>query len=91
MGGSYFPGDCNSDGNLDLSDGVCLLSHLFMGRPAELPCEGTGSTRLSDYNGDSTVDLSDGVGVLIYLFQGGSPHTEGVECKIVQGCPNACN
>jgi hypothetical protein len=46
---------------------------------------------MSDYNGDSNVDLSDGVGVLIYLFQGGSPHTEGVECKIVQGCPNACN
>lgn len=91
VGGSYQPGDCNSDGNLDLSDGVCLLSHLFMGRPSELPCEGAGRTRMSDFNGDTNVDLSDGVGVLIYLFQGGSPHSEGVVCKLVQGCPNACN
>ena len=46
---------------------------------------------MNDYNGDSNVDLSDGVAVLIYLFQGGSPHAEGVECKIVAGCPSACN
>ncbi len=91
VGGRFLPGDCNSDGSLDLSDGVCLLSHLFVGRPAELPCEGASATRMNDYNGDSNVDLSDGVAVLIYLFQGGSPHAEGVECKIVAGCPNACN
>ena len=91
VGGRFLPGDCNSDGSLDLSDGVCLLSHLFVGRPAELPCEGASAARMNDYNGDSNVDLSDGVAVLIYLFQGGSPHAEGVECKIVAGCPNACN
>ena len=91
VGGRFLPGDCNSDGSLDLSDGVCLLSHLFVGRPAELPCEGASAARMNDYNGDSNVDLSDGVAVLIYLFQGGSPHAEGVECKIVAGCPSACN
>ena len=91
VGGRFLPGDCNSDGSLDLSDGVCLLSHLFVGRPAELPCEGAGAARMNDYNGDSNVDLSDGVGVLIYLFQGGSPHAEGIQCKVVAGCPSACN
>ena len=91
VGGRFLPGDCNSDGSLDLSDGVCLLSHLFVGRPAELPCEGASAARMNDYNGDSNVDLSDGVAVLIYLFQGGSPHAEGIQCKVVAGCPNACN
>ena len=91
VGGRFLPGDCNSDGSLDLSDGVCLLSHLFVGRPAELPCEGASAARMNDYNGDSNVDLSDGVAVLIYLFQGGSPHAEGIQCKVVAGCPSACN
>jgi len=91
VGGRQIPGDCNSDGSLDLSDGVCLLSHLFLGSPADLPCEGAGETILNDFNGDASVDLSDGVGVLVYLFQGGPAHAEGVSCKVVVGCNNLCN
>ena len=91
VGGSQVPGDCNSDGSLDLSDGVCLLSHLFIGQPAELPCEGAGEVTLNDFNGDNNIDLSDGVGVLIYLFQGGAAHAEGTECKVLVGCNNLCN
>ena len=34
VGGRQVPGDCNSDGRLDLSDGVGLLSHLFVGPPS---------------------------------------------------------
>ena len=91
VGGSQVPGDCNSDGSLDLSDGVCLLSHLFIGQPPELPCEGAGEVTLNDFNGDNSIDLSDGVGVLVYLFQGGAAHAEGTECKVLVGCDNLCN
>ena len=91
VGGRQVPGDCNSDGSLDLSDGVCLLSHLFVGQPAELPCEGAGEVSLNDFNGDNNIDLSDGVGGLVYLFQGGAAHAEGTECKVLVGCDNLCN
>jgi hypothetical protein len=91
VGGFQVPGDCNSDGSLDLSDGVCLLSHLFLGSPADLPCEGAGELSLNDFNGDGSVDLSDGVGVLVYLFQGGPGHTDGIDCTVVVGCDNVCN
>ena len=91
VGGRQVPGDCNSDGGLDLSDGVCLLSHLFLGTPPELPCDGAGEASLNDFNGDAQVDLSDGVGILVYLFQGGPAHAEGTQCKVLVGCPNTCN
>lgn len=91
VGGGQVPGDCNSDGGLDLSDGVCLLSHLFLGQPADLPCDGPGEVGLNDFNGDARIDLSDGVGALVYLFQGGPAHAGGVACRIFVGCPNSCN
>ncbi len=91
VGGRQAPGDCNGDGGLDLSDGVCLLSHLFLGQPAELPCDGAGEMSLNDFNGDARIDLSDGVGILVYLFQGGPAHAEGTECKVLTGCSNTCN
>ena len=60
------PGDCNQDGALDLSDGVCLLGHLFLGRPDSLPCdEGSvadaGNVVLLDGTGDAEVNLSDAI------------------------------
>jgi hypothetical protein len=94
-GGRQLPGDCNQDGDLDLSDGICLLGNLFLGTPATLPCEsgrpGTnGHVLLLDSNGDSDLDLSDAIGVLGYLFNGGPPHVLGVECVSILGCPSAC-
>lgn len=91
VGGRQVPGDCNSDGGLDLSDGVCLLSHLFLGQPADLPCDGAGEVGLNDFNGDSQVDLSDGVGILVYLFQGGPAHGAGTACRVFVGCSNRCD
>lgn len=91
VGGAQVPGDCNSDGGLDLSDGVCLLSHLFLGQPVELPCDGAGELGLNDFNGDSSIDLSDGVGVLVYLFQGGPAHAGGTDCRVFVGCSNLCD
>ena len=43
-GGRQLPGDCNQDSRLDISDAVCLLGHLFLGSPPELPCGDGGVT-----------------------------------------------
>lgn len=93
--GMQRPGDCNQDGALDLSDAVCLLGHLFLGKPTRLPCgKGTlgdpASTTVVDSNGDLRIDLSDAVHILAYLFAGGAPPSLGVECVPVLGCFSAC-
>ncbi len=93
--GGQYPGDCNQDSRLDVSDAVCLLGHLFVGRPDRLPCgDGTvadsGNGVLLNLNTDATVDLADAVYLLNYLFQGGPPPVSGTECIPVAGCPDAC-
>jgi hypothetical protein len=91
--GGQRPGDCNQDGKLNMSDGICLLSHLFLGEPSELPCgnvktTGSGTMRLLDGNGDGKVNLSDAVGVFQFLFQGATPPVLGTECIPIEGCPD---
>ena len=91
-GGIQKPGDCNADGELDISDPICLLSFLFLGSSGELPCEGdetsAGNLGLLDTNGDAKIDISDVVYTLAYLFQGGSPPVQGASCKAIAGCPD---
>lgn len=68
-------GDVNSDGDVDLSDAVYLLSWLFNGgpEPAPIACATAYSTMESgDSNGDGAVDVSDPINILSYLFSGGS-------------------
>lgn len=94
-GGSQRPSDCNQDGNLDISDGICLLGHLFLGSPSTLPCgDGAttdpGNTQLVDTNGDGNVDLSDAVAIFGFLFLGSSPPALGLECVPIAGCPEVC-
>ena len=60
-------GEANADGQLDLSDAVAILSHLFTGGAAPT-CE-----KAADANGDGRLDISDAVTVLSYLFLGGDP------------------
>jgi hypothetical protein len=89
------PGDCNLDGALDISDGICLLGHLFLGEPADLPCgEGTlgdpGNVTLLDSTGDGDVDISDAVRLFQFLFLGGPPPVLGTECRAIPGCPGVC-
>ena len=92
-GGSQLPADCNQDGTLDLSDGVCLLTFLFLGTIPRLPC-GDGSAAdpanvtLLDSNGDAMLDLSDAVRVLGYLFVGTPPPVLGTSCTPIVGCPD---
>ena len=95
-GGHQLPGNCNQDGRVDLSDGICLLGHLFQGNPPALPCGGgtvrdPGNIALVDVNGDGNVDLSDGVHIFAFLFVGGPSPVLGRDCVTITDCPNACD
>ncbi len=60
----FHRGDSNADGDLDVSDGLCVLEYLFADgrRP---PC-----LQAADANGDGRLDCSDAIHVLGYLFLG---------------------
>jgi hypothetical protein len=92
-GGAQIPSDCNQDGHLDLSDGVCLLNFLFRGTVSRLPCDSgaatdPGNVALLDSNGDAHVDLSDALRVFGFLFQGRPPPVLGTTCTKMVGCPD---
>ena len=89
-GGAQIPGDCNQDGGLSLTDGVCLL-----GNAAGLPCgeatvEDPANRALLDSNGDGSVNLSDAVAVFAFLFASGLAPELGTECVSIRGCPPVC-
>ena len=57
------PGDCQGDGLLDFSDGICLLGFVFLGNPPALPCAGgepddRGNVQLLDWLGDPATGLA---------------------------------
>jgi hypothetical protein len=90
------PGDSNQDCELDLSDSIFLLMHLFSAIPARLPCgdgtrEDQANRTLLDSNGDGAVDLSDAIAVLEYLFLGEAPPILGTEPVPIAGCPETCS
>lgn len=58
-------GDSNTDGAIDLSDGVSIMNALFLGI-GRIDC-----LDAADANDDAVVDLSDGIYVLLYLFMDG--------------------
>ena len=59
-------GDCNGDGKLDISDGICNLDWLFTGKATP------GCIAALNTNGDERVDLADAVWLLNFLFAKGS-------------------
>ena len=91
-------GDCNQDGQLDISDAIWLLGFLFLGRPGSLPCgdgagDDPGNLVLMDANGDAQNDMSDAVQTLGVLFCAAppcTPHPQGTECTLIQGCDDVC-
>ena len=92
------PGDCNSDGRLDLSDPVCMLGFLFLGNPRVLPCGEAGGAepdpgdlRLLDADDNGGLDLTDPVRLLNYLFLGGPSHVLGTDCELIETCPDECS
>ena len=96
-GGRQVPGDCNQDGALDLSDGLCVLGVLFLGAPAEFPCAtGTASDSanllLLDWEPNGELTISDAIRLLTYIFDGGPaaplavPGFETTGCRSIPGC-----
>lgn len=93
--GFQIPGDCNQDRLVDLSDAICLLSHIFLGDPETLPCErglaaDPANVLLLDENDDGLIDISDSIHMLEYLFLGGPGPVRGTDCVAIPGCPDAC-
>lgn len=91
------PGDCNEDGELDLSDALCALGVLFTGSPPRFPCGAgaptdPGNIALLDWQPDGSVDLSDILGLLQFLFFSAEAHplavpgAETTECVVIPGC-----
>ena len=89
------PGDSNQDGQLNLSDAVSVLTYLFQGTPAALPC-GDGSAAdegnrvLLDSDGGGAIHMADAIYVLNFLYQGGPPPVLGTECVPIPGCEDVC-
>jgi hypothetical protein len=85
------PSDCNHDGQLDISDAICLLFILF-GGGTNIPCggdlQGAGTVSVLDANGDHSVDISDAIWTLGYLFTGSAPPALGQACQSIAGCPD---
>ena len=63
----FVRGDANVDGVLDISDGITVLLHLFVGKSA-LVCEDHG-----DADDSGALDVTDAIYMLDYLFQNGEP------------------
>ena len=61
----FIRGDTNTDGGVNITDGVFILNFLFVGG-ATLPCK-----EASDTNADGIVNITDGVYMLNFLFSGG--------------------
>jgi hypothetical protein len=62
----YFArGQINPDGNIDISDAVALLLHLFLGGKPPRPSEA------GDVDGNGFLEVTDGIYLLLHLFRGG--------------------
>ncbi|MEC9030870.1 MAG: hypothetical protein VYB15_03225, partial [Planctomycetota bacterium] len=93
-GGSGFRrGDSNTDATVDLSDGVHILSVLFLG------VAGPDCSDASDSTNDGNLDLTDAILIFNYLFLGGTapaapgpvdcgPDTgeDGLDCASYESC-----
>jgi hypothetical protein len=62
---SFLRGDCNDDGEVNLSDAACALNWLFAGALAP------GCLAALNTNGDDDVNIADPVSLLNFLFAGG--------------------
>jgi hypothetical protein len=76
-------GDCNGDGQSDLSDGVTVLNVSFLG--AATP----GCVAACDFNSDGALDITNAVYLFQALFQGGPSVGGPNECASAPG-PLTC-
>ncbi len=91
--GAFRRGDFNTDGLIDLSDAVGLLTFLFAGGTAPT-CDDSADT-----NDDGAIGIDDAVSVLSFSFSGGvappvpfdacgaDPTEDALGCATFGGCP----
>lgn len=92
-GVTFVRGDCNADGQLDISDPVTLLDVLFAGGSAPT-CEDS-----CDANDDGATNIADTIFMLNYTFSAGDeppapfpncgadPTTDSLGCDAFPACP----
>ncbi len=79
VGLPFIRGDANTDGGVDISDAITILSHLFLGRV--ITCQ----TAL-EANGDGQVNIADAIYLLVFLFRSGpEPPPPYPTCGVVEG------
>jgi hypothetical protein len=64
-GVAFRRGDCNADSAVNITDGIFVLSHLFLGGGLP-PCQDS-----TDVDDNGAVEISDAVLLFDYLFRGG--------------------
>jgi hypothetical protein len=64
---TFLRGDANSDGKVDISDGIRILNYLFIGGVA------LGCMDAADSDDSGGLNLTDGISVFGFLFQGARP------------------
>jgi virginiamycin B lyase len=64
---AFIRGDVNADGGLDLSDPICLLLHLYAGKPPPR------CSTAADANDDGEIGTADALRLLRHLFSLGEP------------------
>jgi len=86
-------GDIDGDGIINITDAVSTLGHLFLGRPATIPCRDA-----ADSNDDGVVAINDPIYLLNYLFLGGAapappfpdcgadPSADDLDCESFKTC-----
>ena len=66
MADLFVRGDCNDDGEFEITDAIVTFNRLFLGS-SRLPCFDA-----CDSNDDGEVDITDGIYSLAFLFLGGT-------------------
>jgi hypothetical protein len=69
------PGDVNLDYELNISDPISLLDHLFLGGE-DLFC-----AKAADFNADGQVNISDAIALLNHLFLGAAGRAGDIYCN----------
>ena len=60
-------GDCDGNGEVNITDPICVLQYLFLDQPAQ------ACFRSSDADGNGELNITDPIYLLNYLFSGGAP------------------
>src|SRR6185503_18721536 len=75
-------GDADSNGRLDITDGISNLAYLFLGGSADC-------VDALDVDDDGKIEISDGINLLNFLFQGGIRPPEPFLAKGVDPTPDS--